>query len=199
MVLGVSWTNSSGNIWLLLQINLSRKSEDPLALPSFSPAGRRDGGSRGGRQRRGDGGGGRLLGPGGLDPGPELRELPALRAAGVGPQPELAADRLLRHERLRLQSPPGDAAQTPGGTDAAGRAAPSGLRPGRRPRGGPGSWPAPRGGPQPTLTNPEHRDGLLRHPPETRGPVSRADHRLLLPLGGRSLHDGADSLCQRAE
>ncbi|KAL0622324.1 Selenide, water dikinase 2 [Plecturocebus cupreus] len=82
----------------------------------------------------------------GLDSGPELLQLPALRAPGVGPQPGLAADGLLQHEGLRLQRPSGDAAQTPGGTEAAGPAAPT--------------WPGPEApretgaGPSPTFPAP---------------------------------------------
>lgn len=108
--------------------------EVKAASPPSSPSGgRRDGGPRGGGGQRGGGGGGRFGGSGGLVPGARLLELPALRAAGAGAEPELAADGLLGPEGLRLQGPPGDAAQTPGGTDAARRAAPAGPGPGRRP------------------------------------------------------------------
>ncbi|KAK2083564.1 hypothetical protein P7K49_038800 [Saguinus oedipus] len=78
----------------------------------------------------GDGSCGRLFGPGELDSGLEVLQLPALQAPGIGPQPELAADGLLWHEGLRLQDPAGDTAQTPGGTDAAGRTVPTGPGPG---------------------------------------------------------------------
>ena len=40
---------------------------------------------------------------------------------------------------------------------------------------------------QPALPQPRHWDGFPHHTPETRGPVLGADHRPLLPLGGRSL------------
>ena len=73
----------------------------------------------------------RLLRPGRLASRPGPVE-PALRAPGVGSQPELAAH-WLWHEGLSLQGPPGDAAQTPGGTDATGSATGAGPEPGRRP------------------------------------------------------------------
>lgn len=74
----------------------------------------------------------RLLRPGGLASGRGLLQLPALRAPGVESQQELAAH-WLWHEGLSLKDPPGDAAQTPGGTDATGGVARAGAGPGRRP------------------------------------------------------------------
>lgn len=172
--------------------------------PHGLPGERRDGGSGGGgRQRRNHGGASgrrRFLGPGGLVCRPEFLQLPAVRAPDTGLQPELAADELLRHEGLRLQGPPGDPAQTPGGTDAARAAAPAYLGSGRGPgRDGAGRGPVHQARPRLSLPLAEHWHGLLRHPPEARRPVAGADHRLLLPLGGRSLYDGAHSLCQCAQ
>lgn len=110
-----------------------RNKGDLSSPPLPSRPGGRDGRPRGDGCQWGGGGGGRFGGSGGLVSGSRLLQLPALRAPGAGAQPELAADGLLRHEGLRLQGPPGDAAQTPGGTDAARRAAPAGPGPGRRP------------------------------------------------------------------
>lgn len=138
----------------------------------------------------GHGGGGSLLGSGGFVSGLGLLELLALSAPVVGSQPGLATDGLLRQERLRLQGLAGGTAQTPGQTDTAH------TQPGR---GCPGSTPARGGGPWPSPSSPGHWDRPLRHLAEAWGPVTGADHGLLLPLGGGSLHDGVHSLCQRAE
>ena len=142
----------------------------------------------------------RLLRPGGLASGWGLLQLPALRAPGVESQQELAAH-WLWHEGLSLQDPPGDAAQTPGGTDVTGSAPGARSGPGRRPwRDGPGSRSA-QWGQNPARPSPPSALGWTpeSYPWGTGGLSLVQTTDLFYPLVEDLYSDGAHRLRERAE